>query len=176
MRTLELKDICGYLPYGLKVYHNQCIGTDTLFEVWYHPIKDDERVVCGINSRLKLDEITPILHPMSDLTKEITHKGQTFVPIVKLADIALPGRDWRISNAGTYAECGGIWDGYELSYTEGDFLLEERGHDGESYGGTKNWTVQIKNVVSIFDKLSEWKFDYRGLIDEGLAIDVNTLP
>ena len=26
----------------------------------------------------------PILHPLSDLTKEIAHKGETFVPIVKL--------------------------------------------------------------------------------------------
>ena len=29
--------------------------------------------------------------------------------------------------------------------------------------------------VCAFDKLSEWMFDYRGLIPVGLAVDVNTL-
>lgn len=30
------------------------------------------------------EKFTPILHPLSDLTKEIEHKGEKFVPIVEL--------------------------------------------------------------------------------------------
>lgn len=175
MRPIERKDICGYLPYGMKY---QRINMQSI-----HEISITEDIDYGYQHSIQTawdwmrhGQAKSILRPMSDLTKEVTHKGETFVPIVELAKIVLPGRDWRINNAGNYAVCGGIWDGYELSYTDGDFLLEERGHDEESYGGTKIWTVQIKNVVGIFDKLSEWMFDYRGLIPEGLAIDVNTLP
>jgi hypothetical protein len=33
------------------------------------------------------DEVFPILHPLSDLTKEIEHKGEKFVPIEKIQEI-----------------------------------------------------------------------------------------
>jgi hypothetical protein len=32
----------------------------------------------------RIDNIKPILHPLSDLTKEIEHKGEKFVPKLKL--------------------------------------------------------------------------------------------
>ncbi len=73
MKTLELKDICGYLPYGLMQKHyndvcsftiatQSCMGKDVFHEM---PIRFGK----------------PILRPMSDLTKEITHKGEKFVPL-----------------------------------------------------------------------------------------------
>lgn len=42
----------------------------------------------------------------------------------------------------------------------------------------KEKRIEPLNIVfrSIYDKLNEWMFDYRGLISAGLAIDVNTLP
>lgn len=76
MRTLELKDICGYLPYGLMQKHyndvcsftiatQSCMGKDVFHEM---PIRFGK----------------PILRPMSDLTKEITHRGEKFVPLLAL--------------------------------------------------------------------------------------------
>lgn len=73
MKTLELKDICGYLPYGLMQKHyndvcsftiatQSCMGKDVFHEM---PIRFGK----------------PILRPMSDLTKEITHRGEKFVPL-----------------------------------------------------------------------------------------------
>lgn len=73
MKTLELKDICGYLPYGLMQKHyndvcsftiatQSCMGKDVFHEM---PIRFGK----------------PILRPMSDLTEEITHRGEKFVPI-----------------------------------------------------------------------------------------------
>lgn len=72
MKTLELKDICGYLPYGLMQKHyndvcsftiatQSCMGKDVFHEM---PIRFGK----------------PILRPMSDLTEEITHRGEKFVP------------------------------------------------------------------------------------------------
>lgn len=72
MKTLELKDICGYLPYGLMQKHyndvcsftiatQSCMGKDVFHEM---PIRFGK----------------PILRPMSDLTEKITHKGKKFVP------------------------------------------------------------------------------------------------
>ena len=76
MRTLELKDICGYLSYGLMQKHyndvcsftiatQSCMGKDVFHEM---PIRFGK----------------PILRPMSDLTKEITHRGEKFVPLLAL--------------------------------------------------------------------------------------------
>lgn len=76
MKTLELKDICGYLPYGLMQKHyndvcsftiatQSCMGKDVFHEM---PIRFGK----------------PILRPMSDLTKGIIHRGEKFVPILAL--------------------------------------------------------------------------------------------
>lgn len=76
MKTLELKDICGYLPYGLMQKHyndvcsftiaaQSCMGKDVFHEM---PIRFGK----------------PILRPMSDLTEEITHRGEKFVPLLAL--------------------------------------------------------------------------------------------
>lgn len=73
MKTLELKDICGYLPYWLMQKHyndvcsftiatQSCMGKDVFHEM---PIRFGK----------------PILRPMSDLTEEITHRGEKFVPL-----------------------------------------------------------------------------------------------
>ena len=65
-RKLELKDICGYLPYGL------------CFE---DGIKLTEY---GILSNLNyLTHLAIILRPLSDLYCAITHNGKEIVPIVE---------------------------------------------------------------------------------------------
>ncbi len=80
MKTLELKDICGYLPYGLMQKHyndvcsftiatQSCMGKDVFHEM---PIRFGK----------------PILRPMSDLTKGIIHRGEKFVPMVELGECA----------------------------------------------------------------------------------------
>ena len=120
MKTLELKDICGYLPYGLMQKHyndvcsftiatQSCMGKDVFHEM---PIRFGK----------------PILRPMSDLTTEITHRGEKFVPLLALDKL----------------NC------FPISDTD--------------------------KALRYYDKLNEWMFDYRGLISDGLAIDVNTLP
>ena len=141
MKTLELKDICGYLPYGLMQKHyndvcsftiatQSCMGKDVFHEM---PVRFGK----------------PILRPMSDLTKEITHRGEKFVPMVELG------------------ECANV----EVEVADFEFkrdkVIDVLFH---------NILSGERSSIIIFDKLNEWMFDYRGLISAGLAIDVNTLP
>ena len=165
MKTLELKDICGYLPYGLMQKHyndvcsftiatQSCMGKDVFQEM---PIRFGK----------------PILRPMSDLTKEITHRGEKFVPLVELAKIALRDAiakryyndvDFVIKN--DYVEIHGH---YKFRYTHrGSFEMCRTISDFDE--------LTCLHQCEIFDKLDAWMFDYRGLISAGLAIDVNTLP
>lgn len=99
MKTLELKDICGYLPYGLMQKHyndvcsftiatQSCMGKDVFHEM---PIRFGK----------------PILRPMSDITKEITHRGEKFVPIDVLND---RGRFIEFDVAGLLYTVGGCMD------------------------------------------------------------------
>lgn len=141
MRALELKDIAGYLPYGLVV---KCkVSNDhALYWACACHILFEKVLLSGARDKEwhTLDKIKPYLRPMSDLTKEITHKGETFVPLDRIQ---------AISRFFEFDDCG---------------LLFMRN------GCTQSEWLQV------FELLSEWKFDYHGLIPASLAIDVNTLP
>lgn len=41
-RELTLTDIAGYLPYGLKILQCNIEQPATVFEMHYHPIKEDQ--------------------------------------------------------------------------------------------------------------------------------------
>ena len=162
MKKLELKDICGYIPYGFKyLYEGNTIGDVRI---------QDYKTT--IDSPLCLNFIIkPLLRPMSDITKEIIHEGERFVPIVELGHIIEPGGNWQVyrDGAGDLTEYGD--DDVEcvahLCYSSACFGLSV-GDDIES--------ISTSDMIAFLDKLSEWMFDYRGLISAGLAIDVNTLP
>ena len=83
--TIKLHEICGYLPYAVKLYHIGYKGKNIL----------DLSIPKGLylntlNSINMLSVIKEcpflfmLLRPLSDLTKEIEHNGKRFVPIVKL--------------------------------------------------------------------------------------------
>lgn len=76
MKTLELKDICGYLPYGL-VFQDKGRGV-------YLQLVNLLSAQKLIDKSHDYTEVGPVLRPMSDLTKEITHRGEKFVPLYKL--------------------------------------------------------------------------------------------
>ena len=80
MHRLELKHIAPYLPYGLKVLRPD---NKTILDVEgivgnlfiFHEIGKLETYGSIRSSANK-----PILRPLSDLTKEIEHNGERFVP------------------------------------------------------------------------------------------------
>lgn len=141
---LTIKHLAGYLPYGLKflpTHYNFDKKVDTLY--YLSTINSsDEFGVNGYTSKY----IKPILHPLSDLTKEIEHNGKKFVPMDVLCSIEVSEEeDFKL-----YGKIPEFWK----------YLLETK----KSYWDY--WQVE---------KLLEWHFDIHGLIEKGLAIDINTL-
>lgn len=130
MVKLELKHLAPYLPYGL--------------EIWF---KTSKRVKIHTMSANNINDVLhyttnykPILRPLSDLTKEIEHNGEKFVPIERIDK----------NNNLEILKC--------LHDQDFDFP-----NDTDLF---PYW------VVCSF---IEYHFDVFGLIDKGLAIDINTL-
>ena len=142
MKTLKLKDICGYLPYGLRIMKSP---TNVPVVAELLDIRKDFTILGAGH----IDTYRAVLRPMSDLTEEITHRGEKFVPMVELG------------------ECANV----EIEVADFEFkrdkVIDVLFH---------NILSGERSSIIIFDKLNEWMFDYRGLISAGLAIDVNTLP
>lgn len=92
------------------------------------------------------DEDLVILHPLTDLTKPIEHKGGTFIPVEELFT--------------TF--------GYEPCDIVKDAICDMGTLP-------KEWCI-LKNMPFILIlKLIEWHFDIAELIEKNEAMDVNTL-
>ena len=152
-QKIELKDIAGYLPYGLLNYNKKDL---------YTLVTIGNSCIGGKYSLCLNDGIKPILRPISDLYKEIEHNGLKEVPIVELAKISEPKRDWdkfewKLKNSIAYK--GRLY--FEFDKHNVRFI----------YSGL----YSTSNYDKLFDYLHSRMFDYRGLIDKGLSIDANIL-
>jgi hypothetical protein len=136
---LELKKILHYIPYELK--YSDSDGN----------YKGIRTASLGTMDWL-LSSGKPILRPMSDLAKEITVNGQTFVPI-----------EW-----------------FEI----GDDVNNCKEYDHGNRKLCRSLESLSNNVFindidylphGVIEKLFEWHFDIYGLIEQCLAIDINTL-
>lgn len=153
MRKLELKDIVGYLPYDLNIVIGGSIYRVTNISIEASCVIYTDRYRT-YSDCIWIQDVKPILRPMSDISKEITVKGynedKPFIPIIKIAEFCNPHMmGWKI-------------DGKGRAYTRDN--------------GWPQWVSpeQVKVATfDIFDLLNKWHFDYRGLIDEGLAVDIN---
>ena len=83
MKTLELKDICVYLPYGLK-YQWTNMKSVRLISMTDEVDYSSQHSLSTAWEWMMHRQARPILRPMSDLTKEITHRGEKFVPLLAL--------------------------------------------------------------------------------------------
>ena len=127
MDNLTLEHLSAYLPYGLEItfegdeYIHSMVGVeDTTNGIILISIFNDY-------GRCDISKVKPLLRPLSQLTQEIVHKGERFVPY--------------------------YWFGRQGINIKS--VKDERWH--------------------IVQKLISWHFDVFGLIDKGLAIDINTL-
>lgn len=133
---LELKHLAPYLPYGLKflpTQYNKEVNKLTYLSTLYD---SDEFGVNGFTSKW----IKPILRPLSDLTKEIEHNGERFIPMIRLS------KEFDMSMI-------------EHCFIEQNFIPKH----------IKTFRFEVVH------QLLEWHFDIFGLIENGLAIDLNTL-
>lgn len=166
---MTLTDIIGYLPHGLVGVSDS--GDLTPIDIY-------------ILARhgIKLDGHKPVLRPMNDLATEITEKryndGKPFVPIAKLVEAATGLQGARVlgSIAVIRQEDDIFVYNYSLrwhpklrtfsfvGHTENKRLPL---HDGRRYVAWNQWQV--------YDLLHAWHFDYRGLIEQGDAVNVHDL-
>ena len=160
-RELTLTDIVGYLPYKLQI-ESQFDGKICTANIW--------NLQGAIVANFK-----PILRPMSDLCVEITERGyndgKPFVPILELANLlGSPARyQWILNSDGCCAFSPEAMDYFRWLEEEKSFI------HSLSYGDSSTGYV-ICNQHEIYDLLHRLHFDYRGLIDAGLAVSVHDLP
>ncbi len=179
---LELKDLACYLPYDLKIKTGDYIRTLSISVTTTTEISLSN-VLCDVGYK-------PILRPLSDLTNEITINGDAFIPLIEIAK----SYDFEINGKDTIFEDGKIKlfelledpnDRYQQIDNEIQFYIDvSNSINSDDIFIHKTWSDEIGSAYgnqSIpFDyqemcKLLEWHFDVFGLIEKGLAIDINTL-
>ena len=143
---LEFKHLAPYSPYKLNYFIDFEDGDVAVYEMIGLFSDSGEVYLDGYEANLDSTNCKPILRPLSDLTKEIEVDGCKFVPIMVLE-----------------------LDSHTLSVNQYSNHLEIRGVE------SNEWTYAIDVYTEIMCKLFEWHFDVFGLIEKGLAMDINTL-
>jgi len=175
---LTTKHLAAYLPYGLKVSNSInfadfgiCQNTTELLQGYSFGNVITDKDEFGIEYC--------ILHlrPLSDLTKEITINGETFVPMLELLKIAINDFDDNEGeiNAGMITE----WELHDLNITA---YLNEELVCKLLYNKSKIKFTFISPQdlwwscsYSLMEKLLEWHFDIFGLLENNLAININEI-
>jgi len=159
---LTIQELAAYLPYGVKfmpTHFNIEKKSDTLYYLTtIH--NSDEFGVNGYTSKY----IKPILYPLSSLTKEIEHKGEKFVPLLKLVD---PDNTdlakMRVESYNPFPQVGLQHDYYRVIHEKLGEII----------------SINPRNIkvlpYHLIEKLLEWKFDIFGLLDRSLAVDKTTI-
>ena len=120
-------------------------------------------------------KIVPFLRSAEDLIKPIEHNGETFIPLVRLAEL----HGWEDSvkieeQNGTYIVFGDTAIHPGNGETMGRYFFEIDSEDFDIDWGFENVCggstfYPVKNQILLYEKLLEWNFDIYKLIDEGLA-------
>ena len=153
MEQLQLRDIAGYLPYGLQVEYELRNGAKFSKTVGDCQV---DAVCTGI----------PLLLPLSCLIEQIEHKGKTIVPIVELAMIeGVCG----LLDRYTFQESS---QGYSIQFRSYEFAIEvlDSGVNIRVLSLAGN-DYSVANQRAMWDFLDELHIDYRNLIGRGLAKD-----
>lgn len=138
---LELKHLAPYLPYELQI--KTAYGIKTMVSLSTTVINYDLELEAYWDF---IKDIKPILRPLSDLTKEIEHNGEKFVPIEILNKMLFTKHS-------------------KLEYYDSEFC------NGAILFSTKIAGFNILSINEKLQKLIEWHFDIFGLIEKGLAIN-----
>lgn len=152
---LELKHLAGYLPYELKGIADDKKNIDTLLGI-YGTGGHTLTLCCKVNNHntvdydCNIDDFKPILRPLSDLIKEVEVNGEKFVPIDK------------INENGEY----GLLIGSLEKICLDNLFWEDK---------CEMNMLNIFEINKLNNLLYEWHFDIYELIENGLAIDINTL-
>jgi len=189
-RKLRLKDIVGYFPYGMlfqeqkgrTVLRMDSIESRNRYEIWATQkyIKDFGKDINDINysylsakncivQGFKLNKIRPLLRPMSDLFNTIVVKGykkdKPFIPLIELAkyDSGNEGIKYTLERSPDPDDAG--W------YVKASIENNECTY---IYTFNRDIRYQYTSLWEL-DFLNQWMFDYSSLINDNLAININTI-
>lgn len=131
----------------------------------------------------ELYEIKPILRPLSDLIKEIEVDGKKFIPLVEIAKTALCDTTKIVGPSKTKTDYGVMFDvendddsfKHEVFAYSHEIKMFGRHYRTYPHYEHTSQILFVPNQLELFEKLYEWHFDIHGLIDSGLAVDINTL-
>jgi hypothetical protein len=177
---LKIKDVIGYVPYGLCIAKDDnVINVSTIFP----PL--DFAYIKEASSRLYWyapEGYKPVLRPLSDLYRTITHNGKEIIPIVKFSHNILGDKikDFKQGRVLEWLdfESPDRLEKWEISTRiaawESRWIVVCKYKRSNKYAHW-GYSGEKKYEVEFFDFLNEIKIDYRGLIDAGLAIDAKTL-
>lgn len=188
-RKLELKDVSGYLPYGMRFqeqkYHT-ILRMDSIESRNSHQIWATQKYIKGVKDvndinylylsarncsgeGFRMKDIKPALHPMSDLIKSIAVKGynknKEFIPLIELAkyDTGNEGLEYELKR------------NTDPSHADYYISITIKGNPEPCiYSFSKNAEYEGVSMWEL-DFLNQWMFDYRGLIDAHIAIDINKI-
>lgn len=193
MEKLTIKEIAPYLPYGLQLKHDfkkvRYNGRNSPLEDWVMEL-EPSMLNCFILKDKRPFQRKPILRPLSDLTKEIMHNGETFVPLIEIAksyEIIVNDDDGFLENGKI------VW--YEILEDPNDrdqpidnecrfYFDVSKSIKGDHLIFQKIWEdsvmLVLNNQIQPFDyqemqKLFEWHFDVFDLLSSGMAVNINTL-
>ena len=156
------------LPYGLKIsFYDDFRGCEFIEKI--NGMYVDVYAIMSDSYDGNPDKCKILLRPLSDLTKEIEHKGEKFVPIVGLTEIAFEGEEIDTNRVKLSFED----DMYIVKINELEFGFDITDNSFVSY--LYSLTSYVPSQLLLFQKLIEWHFDIADLISKGEAIDVNTL-
>lgn len=142
---LELKHLAPYLRYDLKF-------SDLISDMPNKFTLDVDNISGVLEDAESLNTIRLHLRKLTDLTKEIEVNGEIFQNFSKLLE-SITRNKW-------------VYFKEEEELHELTYEMDHNGNKYSSVIGLPYW---------IIEKLFEWHFDIYGLIENGLAIDINTL-
>lgn len=146
-RELKLKDIVSYLPYGLSV--KVLNGHNTIHKLL--GLTNKGVILKDVNEVVFFKNISIFLNPLSDLTKEIEHNGEKFVPI----HIFYP----------TYPN-------FKYAKSIAKDLIRRI---SLNYNKDEPTDIPAQLTREEWKKLHEWHFDINNLIDSNLALNKNEI-
>jgi len=177
---MKLKHITSY-PLDLKVnlYNLQNelnVESIPLNKVEISIKNGDYRIITKKRFVYSLDNIKPILHPLSDLAVQIEfcnglyNKGNKEVPLLELAAMAFPKMDkfkFILQVKEKYVDLG---KGYSFHFDcKNKSFNCMRGWSGKKW----DYDCYVPNQKALFEYLYSRHFDLDNLIENNLAININ---
>lgn len=190
MDKLTLEHLSPYLSYGLTLFSKVTKSTYELIGLSRYELMIADRD--SFNGWYAINNFKPIFRPICDLTKEIEHDGKKFVPIIELYRNSYEyyvSSDLDHEFIDSWGAKGNILKVYKNrlkdEYTEFVYSNLSFRKDTRFEKGSYNFGMYLPHSIRVDDKihniyflqklLFKWHFDVFGIIEHGLAVDINQI-